>query len=106
MARYERVISAENVLRGEVDAEKAQGLVASEALSVIEKLINHNKENEWSAKEAKNVCAFLDVRGGEQMVYFWNALSKTQRLENIKLIHKRIGTKVVELVRTARGLAN
>ena len=106
VARYERVISAENVLQGEVDNEKASSLVASEALGVIEKLINHNKENEWNAKEAKNVCAFLEARGGEQMVYFWNALSKTQRLEHIKLIHKRIGTQVVELVRAARGLAN
>lgn len=105
VARYERVISAEDVLDGKIDRERAKELVASESLSVIEKLINHNLENEWSKKQADAVCDFLDARSGEQLIHFWNSLSKTQRLENIKLIHKRVGSRVVDLVRQARGLA-
>lgn len=105
VARYERVISAEDILSGKIDHERAEGLVASEALSVIDKLINHNLENTWSKKEAARVCEFLEARSGEQLIHFWNSLSKTQQLENIKLVHKRVGTKVVELVREARGLA-
>ena len=40
------------------------------------------------------------------MVYFWNAISKAQKLNNIQAIHKEIGQEVVKIVREARGLAN
>ena len=102
--RYERVISAEDVMEGRVDAARAKALEASETLSVIEKVIYHNTENTWKKKEAKNIAAFVKSRGGEQLVYFWNALSKGQVLANIQSIHKEIGNEVVKIVREARGL--
>ena len=103
--RYERVISAENVLNGEIDKKRATELPASEALGVLDKLVEHSKDNDWKKKEAKNVSKFALARGGEQLIYFWNAISKTQRLPNIQALHKEIGQKVVEVVRAARGLA-
>ena len=104
--RYERVISADDVLSGKIDAARTKELQASEALGVLDKLVEHSKDNNWNKKQAKHVAAFVNARGGEQLVYFWNALSKTQKLENIQLLHKEIGAKVVEIVRTARGLGN
>ena len=104
--RYERVISADDVLAGKIEEERAKDLQASEALGVLDKLVEHSKDNQWKAKQAKNVAAFVNARGGEQLVYFWNAVSKTQNLHNIQALHKEIGTKVVEIVRTARGLGN
>ena len=104
--RYERVISADDVLAGKIDEERAKDLQASESLGVLDKLVEHSKDNQWKAKQAKNVAAFVNARGGEQLVYFWNAVSKTQNLHNIQALHKEIGTKVVEIVRTARGLGN
>jgi hypothetical protein len=102
--RYERVISAEDVLTGQIDKDRAEGLIASEALGVLDKLVEHSKENNWKKKQAKHVSAFVKTRGGEQLVYFWNAISKTQNLHNIQALHKEIGQAVVEIVRTARGL--
>ncbi|MCH2465660.1 MAG: AAA family ATPase [Gemmatimonadetes bacterium] len=102
--RYERVISAENVLNGEINKKRATELPASEALGVLDKLVEHSKDNDWKKKEAKNVSRFALARGGEQLIYFWNAISKTQRLPNIQALHKEIGQKVVEVVRAARGL--
>ena len=102
--RYERVISAEDVMEGRVDEARAKALEASEALSVVEKLVHHNSENTWKKKEAKNIAAFVKARGGEQLVYFWNPLSKGQVLANIQAIHKEIGNEVVSIVREARGL--
>ena len=78
--------------------------MASESLSVIEKLINHGAEGKWTAKQAKNVAAFVKARGGEQMIHFWNGLSKTQNLPNIQAVHKLVGKEVVAIVREARGL--
>ena len=62
--------------------------------------------DEWKAKQAKHAAAFAKTRGGEQLVYFWNALSKTQNLPNIQSIHKEIGAAVVDIVRSARGLSS
>ncbi len=104
VSRYERVISAEDVLSGKIDEARTKDLQASEALAVIDKLVNYNLENTWTKKEAKHISTFIKARGGEQMVYFWNALSKSQQLPNIQSIHKEIGSEVVKIVREARGL--
>ncbi len=106
IAKYERVISAEDVMTGKVTKDRAEDLQASEALAVIEKLVAHCTENEWKKKEAKHIATFVKRRGGEQMVYFWNAISKSQKLHNIQAIHKEIGQEVVKIVREARGLSN
>ena len=105
IARYERVISAEDVLEGRVDAERAKELSAAEGLSVLDKVVVWSKDNTISKKQAKNVAAFLEQRGGEQLVHFWNALSKTQELANIKAMHTLIGPKVIEVIRAARDLS-
>ncbi len=107
VAKYEKQISAENVLKGEVSEERAKSLMASESLSVVEKLITHLKDGEdWNKKEAKAACNFVQALSGEQMVYFWNSISKSGKLGTIKLVHANIGMKVVNLVREAKGLDN
>lgn len=105
VARYERVISAEDVLEGKIEKSQAEELPASEALAVIDKLVENSKENNWTKKQASNAAEFVRIRGGEQVVYFWTALSKTQVLHNIQALHAEIGDEVVDLVRKARGLA-
>jgi len=104
--RYERIVSAEDVLQGNISKAQTKELQASESLGVLDKLVEHSKDNTWNKKQAKNAANFALARGGEQLVYFWNAISKTQRLPNIQALHKEIGTKVVAIVRSARGLAS
>jgi hypothetical protein len=106
VAKYERVISAEDVLGGKISDERVKELQASEALGVIDKIVHWTESNDLKKKQAKNVCAFIEARGGEQMIYFWNALSKTQKLPNISAIHQIIGKKVVDIIRSARNLSN
>ena len=102
--RYNRVISAEDVLAGRVSSEKAKGLQASEALGIIAKLAENCKGNDWSQEQADRVADFVEARGGEHVVHAWNEISKTQQISNIQRLHKRIGAEVVRLVREARGL--
>jgi hypothetical protein len=102
--RYERVISAADVLSGQIDEARIKDLQASESLGVLDKLVVHSTDNKWTKKQAKNAAMFAKTRGGEQLVYFWNAISKTQNLPNIQALHKEIGNAVVEIVRAARGL--
>ncbi len=105
VAKYERVISAEDVLNGKVSSERAAECTASETLAVVEKLINHCGENKWSTKQAASACAFVDSLGGEQLVHFWNGVSRSKAQENIKSVHKLIGMKVVDIIREAKGLS-
>ena len=104
VSRYERVISAEDVLAGKISKKQATELSASEAMAVLDKLANHCKENNWTKKQSKHISAFVKARGGEQVVYFWNSITKTQQLPNIQALHSEIGQDVVRLVREARGL--
>lgn len=106
VARYERVVSAEDVLSGSISKKQVKDLDASEALAVIDKLVEHSKNNNWSDVEAEHAAAFARNRGGEQVIYFWTAISKTQVLHNIQALHKQIGDEVVDLVRLARGLGS
>ena len=73
---------------------------------MLDKLVENSKDNKWNMKQAKHAANFAKTRGGEQLVYFWNALSKTQNLPNIQSIHKEIGAAVVDIVRSARGLSS
>jgi hypothetical protein len=106
VSRYERIISAEDVITGKVKKNVVKELNASEALAVLDKIINNCEDNTWNKKAATNIAAFVKTRGGEQLVYFWNALSKTQKLPNIQALHGHIGQDVVRLVREARGLSS
>ena len=106
VARYERVVSAEDVLTGALTEEKREELSASERLALIDKLVNHNKENEWTKEEANNVCDFVENISGEQMVHFWNSLTREKQLANIQAVHSRIGMKVTNIVRKAKGIEN
>ncbi len=103
--RYEKVISAEDVLSGSINKKTITELQASESLGVLDKLVEHSKNNDWKKKEAKHAAAFAKARGGEQLVYFWNAISKTQKLTNIQALHQELGQEVVKIVREARGLS-
>ena len=104
VARYEKVISAEDVLAGKITEAKREELSASERLAIIDKLVNHNKENEWTKEEANNVCDFVEKLSGEQMVHFWNTLTREKQLANIQAVHSRIGMKVTNIVRKAKGI--
>lgn len=102
--RYNRLITADDVLSGRLSEERAKGLQASEALGIIAKLADHCKNNEWTRDQANRVADFAEARGGEHIVHAWNEISKSQQISNIQLLHKRIGVEVVRLVREARGL--
>lgn len=106
VARYERVVSADDVLSGRVDKERAESLMASEALGVIEKLVADCKDNDWNDEQVDRAVSFALTRSGEQIIHFWNMISKSQNLKNLEKVHKcqNFGMTVTKLVRKARGL--
>ena len=103
--KYEMVISAEDIIDGYADVkDRVEGAEASTIAGVIEKVTAHCKDNEWKAKQAKNVAAFANDLGGEMLVQLWNSISTTQNLPNIQKLHKLIGQKVVKAVQASRNV--
>ena len=106
IAKYDKQISAEDVLTGVVSNKVASSLKASESLAVLDKVVDNAKDAEWSDEEADNVVAFARHLPDEQLVHLWNSVMATKNMGPIKALHKRIGEEIVSLIRQARDLSS
>ena len=104
VAKYEKQISAEDVLAGRVSEKAAKDLKASESMTVLDKIIDHAKDADWTESEADAVVAFGRALPAEQLVHLWNSVMATKNMAVIKLLHSRIGSEIVDLIRAAREL--
>jgi hypothetical protein len=102
---YERNISAADVLAGKVKAEDVEAAEASVKLAILDKLVDHAKDEKLTAKECKALAAFVKGLGGEFLFNTWTKLSSCGHMENIRAMHKLIGADVVKAVQAARSLA-
>ena len=101
---YERQISAEDIVEGRIHPSEFMDLPAGTKNSVIDKVSDHCKNNEWSMEQADNVAAFGKNIGGENTVQLWNKISSSNNLPNIQKLHKLMGAEVVQIVQASRNL--
>ena len=106
VAKYEMQVSAEDVLEGRVTKKAAKAMKASEAMTVLDKLVDHAGQNDWTSEEADNVVAFAKELPAEQMVHLWNSVMATKNMGPIKALHSRIGDEIVSVIREARNLSS
>jgi hypothetical protein len=106
VAKYEKQVSADDVLAGNVANKTAKAMKASESLTVLDKIVEHAVKNDWSDEEADNVVKFSRCLPSEQMVHLWNSVMSTKNMGPIKSLHARIGNEIVDLIRKARELSN
>lgn len=106
IAKYELVLSAEDIIErwGSDIADRVKASPASGQTAVIEKLADHCKKNTWTVSQANNVAAFSDLLTGELMVQLWNTVSASGNLPNIQKLHKKVGKRVVEAVKSSRDV--
>jgi|TARA_R100000501_G_C2613676_1_gene107647 hypothetical protein len=104
VSKYELQVSAKMVLDGKVNTAMARKMKASESVAVLEKLIIHCTDNNWTANQVDNIGKMLKGCSEEQTVLFWNKLMKTKNMTNIKLVHKKLGDEVIAMVAKARAL--
>lgn len=106
VSKYELQISAEMVLEGKVNKATTKKMKASDALNVLEKVLVHNLQNEWTQDNCDNLAVFLRALPEEQLVYFWNKLMKARRMCNVTKLHKLgLGDEVIALVAKANALS-
>jgi len=101
---YERQVSAEDIVDGKVKPAEVKDLPNSTLNGVIDKVGTHCTENEWTAKQSKNVAAFAKALPGEMMVQVWNVVTASGNIKNIQKLHKLMGQEVVKAVQASRNL--
>ena len=107
VSKYELQVSAEDVLAGKIDDKAVAKMKASDSLVVMEKLVEHNKTNDWTDEEAKHVAKFVRACPDEQLAHFWNKLMGVKRMANIVKLHRlKVGDEVIALVNKAKALGN
>ena len=101
---YERQISAEDVYSGKIKAEDIADIEASAKMAILDKLVEYAAENKLKVKECKALAAFTTGLGGEFLFNTWTKLSSCGNMENVRAMHKLIGSDVVKAVRAAKEL--
>lgn len=96
---YKLQYSATSILDNwDDDKVKILGLSNDKHNGMIKKLVNHCAQNEWTVIQASNACEFIESLSGEMIVSFFNEIMETEKLDNIRAVHKIIGRKVVDIV--------
>mgnify|MGYP001159591519 CR=1 FL=1 len=65
---------------------------------ILSQIITYCETNTLVLKQAENLDMFLDICGDEPLVNFINSLMATKHRDNIKIVHKLVGQKVVAAV--------
>jgi hypothetical protein len=67
---------------------------------LIEKIADHCKTTDWTAKQADNFKEFFMILPEELRLSMWTKVCAygKMRMENIKLVHSRIGKYVLGAV--------
>lgn len=100
---YELQISAEDILdRWSKNSEMVLKMGVDRHNGLIEKLVDHSRDNEWSVTQTKNACDFIRELSDELLVSFFNSIMDTNNVPNIRSVHKFIGMAVVEAVTAAQ----
>jgi len=102
---HESQVSAEDILnKWEKAKKKVSKLGADKHNLIIQKLADHCKSNDWDLSQAKNACDFVKDLSGEMVVSFFNLILETNKVPNIRLVHKFIGQMVVDIVSASENL--
>ena len=104
---FESQVSAEDVLERWKDQKiqkKVKSLSTDKHNSIIQKLSDHCKANDWDLSQARNASDFVKGLSGEMLVSFFNSVLESNNVPNIRLVHKFLGNLVVDIVSAAEKL--
>ena len=102
---YDSVISAEDLLNNWKKVKpKVQKLNADKQNALLDKLLNHCKGNTWTHDQVDNVAAFAKAVSQEMTISFFNKVMETNNLQNIRALHKRIGSEIIKTIAAASAV--
>lgn len=96
---YEIKFSAEDILDGwRKNKDLINELKNDKKNDLLDQIVTFTLTNDISLGQAKNACEFAMTCSDEILVNFMNSIMETKKIENIRLIHKYVGSRVVEIV--------
>jgi len=96
---YESQISAEDVLEHwKKNRTKVLKLNADKQNAILEKILDNCRKTKWTVDNVNNLHDFLKNTSGEMMVSFFNKVMETNRVANIRTLHKLIGSDLVKAI--------
>jgi hypothetical protein len=102
---YEFQVTAEDVVDHFPKKKKKLGELSNDKRnSLIEKVVAHCNDNEWTVKQCKNISDFAKAGSDEMLVSLWNGVMETGKVPNITKLHKFLGQAVVDAVTSARNI--
>lgn len=102
---YENIISVEDVIDGwKKNKTKIGKLSADKQNALLDKLINHCKANTWTDDQLDNIAAFSKSISQEMTISFFNKVMETNGLQNIRGLHKRIGSEIIKTISAASAV--
>ena len=103
--KFNNIIVCENIIDDwDNYKEKVSKLNSDKINSIISKIVNHFKDNEWTVSQAENASAFAKTIPHEMVIHFWGEMTKTKNIANIQKVHKFLGTYIVEVVNTSKNI--
>ena len=68
--------------------------------NVMEKLVDHSGDNDWTDEQADNAGSFAKMLPGEQLVVFWTKMSSSEggNFKNVQKLPKRISQALLKAV--------
>lgn len=104
LEKYQSIITADQLLGGEVDKAKLKKLKASEIAALTDKVVQHCKEHKWSKDQVDNLVAWFRSLPGEHQMALYNGVLNTKdaHMENIKAFHAPIGNDIVNIIKSAK----
>ena len=102
---YENILSVEDVIDGwKKNKTKIGKLSADKQNALLDKLINHCKSNTWTDDQLDNIAAFSKSISQEMTISFFNKVMETNGLQNIRGLHKRIGSEIIKTISAASAV--
>jgi len=99
---YELKFSALDILdEWDKNKEKVNNLTNDKKNDLLAQIVTHTKSNQIKLSQAKNACTFAMTCSDEILVNFMNMIMETKNIPNIRLVHKFISKKVVQIVNKA-----
>jgi len=91
VCNLDKYLSAEDILNTWSKVKTKINKLGNEKYNIlIEKIADHSVDNIWTAKQAKNIVAFMKLIPAELKIVLWSSIvdHENRNLKNIKMFHK------------------
>lgn len=101
--KYESDVKPENVLDSyDRFKMKIDALTNDRINSLIERLGEHARINDWSVTQAENAAKFAKTISEEMVIHMWSEISKSKNIKTIQKFHSFIGDYIVDVVNNSK----